>query len=278
MGLLRKIDEAKQKIQSITPTQPQIGLILGSGLGEFANQIEDAFEIDYRYIPHFPISTVKGHAGKLIIGKIQDKVVLAMQGRFHLYEGYSQQQVVFPVFVMHALGIKVLLVTNACGGLNPDFHPGDLMVITDHLNLTGSSPLVGQPVDELGSRFTDMSTAYHADLRNLTKKVASKLGISLQEGVYVGQTGPTYSTPAEYKVFRALGGDAIGMSTVPEMLIANYLGTSALGISCITDRATGEASQSLTHEEVIAVANRVKPQFMKLIKGVIEEIGIYKYS
>ncbi|MFC7441041.1 purine-nucleoside phosphorylase [Laceyella putida] len=269
-----KIEAAKRKIAGLTTIQPEIGLILGSGLGDLANEIEDAVVVPYGEIPHFPVSTVEGHAGQLVVGTLAGKAVVAMQGRFHFYEGYSQQEVVFPVYVLKALGVKVLIATNAAGGMNPAFQPGDLMVITDHLNFTGSNPLIGPNDPELGPRFPDMSQAYSPALRELAHRVADKQGTRLQQGVYAGISGPTYMTAAELIMLRRVGSDAIGMSTVPEVIAARHAGLEVLGISCITDMAVGEelAAEPLTHEQVVEVANRTKPVFMNLIKGIVQEV------
>ncbi|SMP29551.1 purine-nucleoside phosphorylase [Laceyella tengchongensis] len=274
MKLREKIEAAQKKITGLTTVKPVIGLILGSGLGDLANEIEDAVVVPYKEIPHFPESTVEGHAGQLVIGTLAGKPVVAMQGRFHFYEGYSQQEVVFPVYVLKALGVKCLIATNAAGGMNPAFLPGDLMVITDHLNFTGANPLIGPNDDELGPRFPDMSQAYTPALRELAHRVADKLGTRLQQGVYAGVSGPTYMTAAELIMLRRVGGDAVGMSTVPEVIAARHAGLDVLGISCITDMAVGEdlGSEPLTHEQVVEVANRTKPVFMNLIKGIVQEI------
>lgn len=271
---LQMIQEAKQKIASLTSHQPELGLILGSGLGELANEIEDAVKISYDQIPHFPVSTVEGHAGQLVIGRLAGKTVVAMQGRFHFYEGYSQQEVVFPVYVMKALGVSLLIATNAAGGMNADFEAGDLMLITDHLNMTGSNPLIGPNEEELGPRFPDMSTAYTPEMRELALRVANKQGVKLQQGVYAGVSGPTYMTPTELIMLRTVGGDAVGMSTVPEVIAASHCGLKVIGISCITDMAIGEELEPLTHEQVVEVANRTKPVFMSLVKGIIQEVSV----
>ncbi|TCS93468.1 purine-nucleoside phosphorylase [Hazenella coriacea] len=269
---LQKIHEAKKHITSLTSLQPELGLILGSGLGELANEIENAVKIPYDQIPHFPVSTVEGHAGQLVIGQLAGKTVVAMQGRFHFYEGYSQQEVVFPVYVMKALGIHLLIATNAAGGMNANFQAGDLMLITDHLNMTGSNPLIGTNDEELGPRFPDMSAAYTPKMRELALQVANKQGVKLQQGVYAGVSGPTYMTPTELIMLRTVGGDAVGMSTVPEVIVASHSGLKVIGISCITDMAIGEELEPLSHEQVVEVANRTKPVFMNLIKGIIQEV------
>ncbi|WP_017755658.1 purine-nucleoside phosphorylase [Calidifontibacillus oryziterrae] len=271
-NILSKMKEATAYIQTQAPNKPSIGLILGSGLGELAEEIEDSVKIDFSAIPHFPVSTVEGHAGKLIIGTLQGRTVVAMQGRFHYYEGYSMQQVTFPVRVMKGLGVETLIVTNACGGMNSSFQPGDLMIITDHLNMTGYNPLIGPNEDELGARFPDMSRAYTPELVNLAKEVAVKLNIDVKQGVYVGISGPTYSTPAESIMLRNIGGDAIGMSTVSEVIVASHMRMRVLGISCVTDMAIGEELEPLTHEQVVEVANRTKPKFISLVKEIITAI------
>lgn len=267
--LLAKIKESAAYLNEKLTTTPKIGLILGSGLGELADEIEDAVKIPYGDIPHFPVSTVEGHAGQLVIGSLQGKPVVAMQGRFHYYEGYSMQVVTFPVRVMKQIGVELLLVTNACGGMNKAFAPGDLMVITDHLNMTGENPLIGPNEEELGPRFPDMSHAYTPELVQFALETGKKLGISLQQGVYAGVTGPTYMSGAELVMLRNVGGDVVGMSTVPEVIVARHAGMKVLGISCITDMAIGEEIQGITHEEVVAVANRTKPVFITLVKELV---------
>ncbi len=273
--LLTKMNEAANMIQSRTEgMHPEIGLILGSGLGELADEIENAVQIDYSEIPHFPVSTVEGHAGKLVIGTLNGKTVLAMQGRFHFYEGYSMQDVTFPVRVMKGLGVKLLIVTNACGGMNPEFSAGDLMIIDDHLNMTGANPLIGPNDAELGPRFPDMSTAYTPELVQFTKDTAANLGIKVQQGVYAGTTGPTYMTKAELRMLRTVGGDAIGMSTVPEVIVASHMSMKVIGISCITDMAIADELEPLTHEQVVAVANRTKPKFINLVKELVKNVTL----
>ncbi|MFA6989493.1 MAG: purine-nucleoside phosphorylase [Candidatus Gastranaerophilaceae bacterium] len=250
---------------------PEIGLILGSGLGDIANSIQ-GIKVPYEEIPGFESSKVQGHAGCLAIGTLAGKNVVAMQGRFHFYEGHTMQKVVFPLKVMKKLGIQKLVVTNAAGGINPDFKPGDLMIITDHINFMGTNPLIGQNDDELGVRFPDMSTAYSKKLIEITKSVANKMGIETTQGVYLGGTGPSYETPTEVKMMRILGADAVGMSTVPEVITANYLGLEVLGISCITNMAAGILDQPLNHEEVIETTNKVKNNFIKLVTTVVQKI------
>lgn len=248
-----------------------IGLILGSGLGDIAEEV-DGIKIPYSEIPGFHSSTVCGHAGKLVIGKLCGKNVVAMQGRLHFYEGHSLDKIIFPLRVMKLLGIDTLIVTNAAGGINIGFSPGDLMIINDHLNFMFNNPLIGKNLDELGPRFVDMSYAYNKELMELTAKTAGKIDIKTQKGVYAAVTGPIYETPAEIRMFRALGADAIGMSTVPEVIAANHMGLKVLGISCITNMAAGILEQPLNHEEVIENSNKAKTKFIKLLKAVISEM------
>ncbi|MCA1200531.1 purine-nucleoside phosphorylase [Priestia flexa] len=266
------IHTAATYIQGKTTIQPTIGLILGSGLGVLADEVQDAVKIPYNDIPEFPVSTVEGHAGQLVIGTIQDVPVIAMQGRFHFYEGYSLEKVTFPVRVMKELGIETIIVTNAAGGINESYNPGDLMLISDHINNFGTNPLIGPNDSELGVRFPDMSTAYCPKLRALAKDVASELNIAVQEGVYVGNTGPTYETPAEVRMLRVVGGDAVGMSTVPEVIVARHAGLRVLGISCISNMAAGVLDQPLHHDEVIETTEKVKKQFLALVKEVVKQI------
>ncbi|MBP2097821.1 purine-nucleoside phosphorylase [Enterococcus rivorum] len=247
------------------------GLILGSGLGELADEIENPIAIPFAEIPHFTVSTVVGHAGKLVYGTLSGKKVMAMQGRFHYYEGHSMQKVTYPVRVMSALGVHSLVVTNAAGGVNENFTPGNLMLITDHINFTGDNPLIGENEDDMGPRFPDMSHAYTAAYGEVAKKVAEKQKIDLQEGVYMGYSGPTYETPAEIRMSRTLGADAVGMSTVSEVIVAAHCGLKVLGISCITNLAAGMQS-SLNHEEVVETTERVKVQFKELIKATLVEL------
>jgi purine-nucleoside phosphorylase len=268
-----KINEATEYIAKRVSMAPEIGLILGSGLGVLADEIEEAVRIDYHEIPHFPVSTVEGHAGQLVIGRLNGKTVAAMQGRFHFYEGYTMQQVTFPVYVMKKLEIHSVLITNACGGMNAAFAPGDLMLITDHLNFTGANPLIGGNLEELGPRFPDMSEAYSREYTALAREKAEELAITIQQGVYAGITGPTYMTPAELMMLARLGADAVGMSTVPEVIAARHAGLKVLGISCVTDMAIGEQLEPLTHEQVVQVANRTRPHFISLVKAVLPGVN-----
>jgi len=260
--------------------KPRIGLILGSGLGDLANEVANAVTVPYGELPHFPVSTVEGHAGQFVAGELAGKQVIVMQGRFHYYEGYPMRKVVFPVYVLKLLGINSLVVTNAAGGMNRSFAPGDLMIITDHINMTGDNPLIGANDPRLGVRFPDMSTAYDAEYRALLQRLANAVKdpdgqpLRLVEGVYCGISGPTYNTPAELKMLARAGGDAVGMSTVAETIAARHAGMRVAGISCITDMAIGEELEPLTHEQVMAVANRTKPKFKELVRAFVREVEV----
>jgi len=266
------IQEAADHISAKITTAPELGLILGSGLGILADLIANAVVIPYEDIPHFPVSTVEGHAGELLIGEIAGRTVVMMKGRFHMYEGYGPQLTAFPVRVMKVLGVKTLLVTNAAGGVNTTYHPGDLMLIEDHLNMTGQNPLIGPNDDKLGARFPDMSDAYTRRLRTIAKEVAEAERIPLQEGVYVGLLGPNYETPAEIRMMRTLGADAVGMSTVSEVIVARHAGLEVLGISCISNMAAGILDQPLSHQEVMETTERVKDKFLRLVVALIPRI------
>lgn len=272
LQLNEKIKEAVNAIQGYTKLTPKIGLILGSGLGVLADEIEQAVKIPYEKVPHFPISTVKGHAGQLVIGTLCNKEVIAMQGRFHYYEGYSMKEVTFPIRVMKALGVELLIVTNAAGGVNEEFQPGDLMIITDHLNHMGDNPLIGPNDDELGVRFPDMSEPYSKKYIAIAKKVAAQEKLLLREGVYVANAGPMYETPAEVKMIRLLGGDAVGMSTVPEVIVARHAQMDVIGISCISNMAAGILEEPLSHEDVIETTEKVRDSFLSFIKSLITSI------
>lgn len=269
IGMIR---EAADFIRSKTKVTPKTGLILGSGLGVLADHIEEAVSIAYKDIPYFPQSTVEGHAGELLIGNLNGSPVILMKGRFHMYEGYGPELTAFPVRVMKELGVKTLLVTNAAGGVNTSYEPGDLMLISDHLNLTGTNPLIGQNDNELGPRFPDMSQAYSRKLRELARSKAQQAGVSLQEGVYAGLLGPSYETPAEIRMLRTLGADAVGMSTVSEVIVARHAGLEVLGISCISNMASGILDQPLSHEEVIETTDRVREKFLNLVLAIIPEL------
>ncbi len=270
--LLTRINEAKDYIIAKAGFTPDIALILGSGLGDMAEEAEGKIIIDYKDIPNFPVSTVQGHKGRLVFGTIRGKKVVFMQGRFHFYEGYRMEDVVFPVWVFKALGIKKLIVTNAAGGVNTSFKPGDLMLIKDHINYTNNNPLIGPNIEAFGPRFPDMSEAYSRELTEVVRKCAEDNGIKLQEGTYIFLTGPSYETPAEIRAFRIIGADAVGMSTVPEVVAANHCGILSVGISCITNMAAGVLDQPLNHKEVMETADRVKESFTRLIKSVVESI------
>ncbi|SCY99016.1 purine-nucleoside phosphorylase [Alkaliphilus peptidifermentans] len=271
-NLLNKIKEAQEFLMSRIESKPEIGLILGSGLGDLADEIQEPIIIDYKEIPNFPESTVEGHAGQLVIGKLEGKTVVAMKGRFHYYEGYSMKEVTFPVRVMQSIGVKLLLVTNACGGLNPKLSAGSLMIINDHINFMGTNPLIGKNEAELGPRFPDMSTAYDKDLVSLAHRVGDKLGIETHEGVYLAISGPNYFSKAELRMIIRLGADTIGMSTVPEVIVARHGGLKVLGISCITDMAIPDSLESISHEQVMEMAKKTKPKFINLVKGILNEV------
>lgn len=270
--MVKLTDSVKAIKEAMGDFRPRVGLILGSGLGGLAEEIAEPCIVPYEEIPYFPISTVAGHAGKLVIGMLGNAAVMACQGRFHYYEGYTLQEVTYPVRVMQKIGIEVLIVTNAAGGINTSFKPGDLMLIKDHINLFGDNPLRGKNYDELGPRFPDMSEAYSKELRTLAKDIAQKLGIELKEGVYAGVIGPSYETPAEIRYLRTIGADAVGMSTVPEVIVANHGGIKVLGISCITNMAAGVLDCPLSHEEVMKTAEKVKHNFANLIKHILNSI------
>jgi purine-nucleoside phosphorylase len=267
-----KITNAVTFLKTKYKQKPKLGLILGSGLGVLADEIKNPVKIPYGEIPDFPISTVEGHAGQLVFGLLEGVEVVAMQGRFHYYEGYSFDKVTFPVRVMNGLGVETLIVTNAAGGINENFSPGDLMLISDHINNMGSNPLIGPNDNRLGARFPDMSEAYSKELREIAKEKAQQLNLNIKEGVYVAFTGPTYETPAEIRAFRILGADAVGMSTVPEVIVARHSGVKVLGISCITNMAAGILDQPLSHEEVIETTERVKANFLLYVKELVKTI------
>lgn len=269
----QKINEAVASIQEKFKKQPTVGLILGSGLGMLADEIEDPVKIKYDSVPNFPESTVEGHAGQLVLGELNGLTVIAMQGRFHYYEGYGLDAVTFPVRVMKALGVEKLIVTNAAGGVNTSFQPGDLMLITDHINNTAQNPLIGPNNSALGVRFPDMSTAYDREMQTIAREVADKLQLDLKEGVYVWNTGPTYETPAEIRMLQTIGGDAVGMSTVPEVIVARHAGIEVLGISCISNMAAGILDQPLNHEEVIETTEKARESFLALVKSILARLG-----
>ncbi len=268
--MLTKIKETCDFLVNKIPGKPKTGIILGTGLGNLVTQITNKTEISYEEIPHFPVSTVEGHSGKLIYGRLGGVEILAMQGRFHYYEGYDMKQVTFPVRVMKGIGIENLLVSNASGGMNPEFEIGDLMIINDHINLFPEHPLRGKNRTELGPRFPDMSEPYSLDLIQKAKKIAKDKGIRVMEGVYVGTSGPTFETPAEYKYFRVIGGDAVGMSTVPEVIVANHAGMRCFGISIITDLGVPGKIVEITHEEVQQIGDKAQPLMTEIFQGLVQ--------
>jgi purine-nucleoside phosphorylase len=267
--MLEKIKATATFINEIVKKQIDAGIILGSGLGGLVREIEIEHEIPYSEIPDFPVSTVEGHSGKLIIGKLAGKTVLAMQGRFHYYEGYSMKEVTFPVRVMKLIGINTLFVSNASGGLNPTYRVGDVVIISDHINFFPEHPLRGANINELGTRFPDMSKSYDPYLRNKAKAIALKNGIAVKEGVYVGVSGPTFETPAEYLMFRNLGADIVGMSTVPEVIVARHMDMTVFGISIVTDSGVPGQIVEISHEEVQEVAMKAEPHMTLILKELI---------
>ena len=271
MDEMKRIDEAAAKVLAVCG-KADIGVILGSGLGDYAEALEDAVKLPYSEIPGFPHSTVAGHAGMWCCGTLYGKRVVMMQGRFHYYEGYGMKDVTLPVRVMQKIGVKTLIVTNAAGGVNLGYHPGELMVIGDIFSMTAQNPLIGPNLDAFGPRFPDMSCAFDKELRALAHECANEQGFALREGVYAQMTGPTYETPAEIRMLRTLGADAVGMSTVPEVIVARHGGMRVLGISCITNMAAGILDQPLNHAEVTETANRVKGQFRNLLDRIIEKM------
>lgn len=268
--MLKQIQETASYIKSQIRTVPETAIILGSGLGKLAEEITNAHIIDYKDIPHFPVSTVEGHSGRLIFGYLGGKEVMAMQGRFHYYEGYSMKEVTFPIRVMRELGIKTLFVSNAAGGTNPSFEIGDLMIITDHINFFPEHPLRGKNIS-YGPRFPDMSEAYDRALIAKAQKIAAEKGITIREGVYLGTQGPTYETPAEYRMFARWGADAVGMSTVPEVIVANHCGIRVFGISVITDLGVEGKIVEVSHEEVQQAADAAQPRMTAIMKEMIRQ-------
>lgn len=272
---LVQIDEVVEAVQSRTSRRPQTAIILGSGLNGLADSVAGADIIPFADLPHFPISTVVGHAGRIVIGELEERTVFVMQGRIHFYEGYSMAEVTLPIRVMQRLGLETLIVTNAAGGVNPDFQPGDVMLITDNLNIlgmTGHNPLMGPNYDDIGPRFPDMSQAYDRVLCDLARAQAKKDSILLREGVYAGLSGPSFESPADLRFLRAVGADAVGMSTVPEVLVARHGGMRVLGFSGISNKANLDGSTMTTHEEVIEAGKVITPKIEKLIRGVLREL------
>ncbi len=270
--MITKINEAVAFIRQVYPEKPAVGIVLGSGLGSFTAEIEIHQEIAYSNIPHFPVSTVEGHKGRLIFGILGGKRVVAMAGRFHFYEGYSPAEVVFPIRVMKYLGITILLISNAAGGMNPGFKVGDLMIISDHISFLALNPLIGKNIDELGPRFPDMSEPYDKSLIQKARQIALEAGIDIKEGVYCGVTGPTFETRAEYKLLRTIGGDAVGMSTVQEVIAAVHLGLTVFAISVITDIGIREEENKITHAEVLEAASHAEPKLTHLFKELIAQL------
>ncbi|NRT91585.1 purine-nucleoside phosphorylase [Clostridium beijerinckii] len=270
--MYNKIIESTKYIRSKINRAPKIAVILGSGLGDLVNEVREVESISYKDIPNFPISTVKGHEGKLVFGKINDIEVLLMQGRFHYYEGYTMKEVTYPIYVMKKLGIEKIIVTNACGGINKSFEPGTLMLINDFINLFGDNPLIGINDDRLGPRFPDMSEPYKLELIEKAKEVGDKLEIKYAEGVYAGFMGPYYETAAEIVMIGRHGADAVGMSTVPETIVANYLGMDVLGIACITNMATGIQKVKHSHDRVVETAKKVSVDLCRWVSEIIKEI------
>lgn len=271
--MITKIKETATFIENFFGEKPEVGIILGTGLGGLVNEIKIIKDLDYHKIPNFPVSTVEGHKGRLIFGTLGGKKVVAMQGRFHFYEGYSMQEVTFPVRVMKLLGIKYLFLSNASGGLNPEYKVGDLMIIKDHLNMFSSNPLTGKNLDELGPRFPDMSEAYNKNLISKAKEIAASNNFDVKEGVYVGSSGPTLETPAEYRYFRIIGADATGMSTVPEVIVANHMGIPCFAISIITNIGIQEKVEKITtHEDVQVEASKAEPKMTIIMKSLIASL------
>lgn len=266
-----RVARAQQWIEEHLQSKPELGLILGSGLGVLADEIHNPVKLDYADIPGFPSSTVAGHEGRLVIGELEGKTVAAMQGRFHYYEGHKMNLIALPVRVMQALGVSKLIVTNAAGGVNEGYEPGDLMIINDHINWFGTNPLIGP--NNSGERFPDMSQAYSRTLIELARNTAEELNIRTQNGVYVGNTGPAYETPAEVQMMRTIGGDAVGMSTVPEVTAARHAEIEVLGISCISNMAAGILDQPLTHDEVIETTEQVKTDFLSFVKAIVRKMN-----
>jgi purine-nucleoside phosphorylase len=264
-----RAQRAAKFILSKTKLRPRIGLVLGSGLGAFADELASATRIDYKKIPHFPKSTAIGHAGRMVIGKVADVPVAVMQGRVHFYEGYTQQQVIFPMRVMARLGVRAVLITNAAGGINRDFKQGCLVVLRDHMNLQGTNPLIGPNEERFGVRFPDLTQVYWKPYQDAALLEGKRLGVEMAEGVYAALTGPSYETPAEIRYLRTIGADLVGMSTVPEVIAAAHLGIRVLGISCVTNMAAGILDQPITAEEVLETGERVKADFVALLRAII---------
>jgi purine-nucleoside phosphorylase len=269
---LARIDEATDYIRTHSDQQPLLGIVLGTGLGALVDDIAIDASLDYEHLPHFPTSTVESHSGRLILGSLEGRAVVAMQGRFHYYEGYTMQQITFPIRVMQRLGIETLIVSNACGGMNPSYRRGDLMRIDDHINLLGDNPLCGPNLDEFGPRFPDMSEPYDRQLGALADRVALKAGIDMHVGVYVSVTGPNLETRAEYRFLRAIGADVVGMSTIPEVIAARHGDTRVLGISIVTDECFPDTLEPVDVETIIRVAGEAEPKLTELIRRTVSEL------
>ncbi len=270
--LLNRVEETVAYIHGKTDARPEIAIVLGSGLGQLGEKLEQVTVIPYEELPHWKSSTAPGHSGRLLFGRLGGKPVVCMQGRLHYYEGYSMEDITYPVRVMAKLGVKNLLLSNAAGGINTDFAPGQLMLITDHINFLGRNPLMGPNEADFGVRFCDMSYAYHPELRRIALEAAEELGQNLAQGVYVATTGPSYETPAEIRMFRMWGGSAVGMSTVPEVIVANHCGIRVMGISCITNMAAGVLDQPLTEEEVLETGAKSGAAFQTLMTRIVEKL------
>jgi len=270
--MLKEIKETVEYLESRAVGKPKIGIILGTGLGGLVSEIEIHQTIPYEFIPNFPVSTVDGHHGKLIFGEMGGLNIVAMQGRFHYYEGYTMQEITFPVRVMKYLGIRLLILSNACGGVNPEFEVGDIMVITDHINLMKDNPLIGQNEELIGTRFPDMSNAYDPELINKAHAIASRNKINLRKGIYAAVSGPTYETPAEYQYIRTIGADAVGMSTVPEVITAKHMNLKCFAVSIISDLGVPGKIVEISHKHVIDIASAVEPTMTHLIKELIKEV------
>lgn len=271
-SLYERIQAATDAVRDSVALQPEVGIILGTGLGGLADQITTGASVPYETIPGFPLSTVESHAGRLLLGRLAGKRVVAMQGRFHRYEGYGLDAVTFPVRVMHALGARFLIVSNACGGMNPLWKPGELVLLSDHINLLGDNPLIGLNDERLGPRFPDMSAAYDPELRAMARAVALELGINLREGVYVAVPGPNLETRAEYRMLRNIGADVVGMSTVPEVIVAAHAGMRTVGISIITDQCLPDALEAADIARIIDTARRAEPSLTRVIHGLVERL------
>lgn len=270
--MYEKIQQTVAFIQSKINNIPEIGIVLGSGLGNLSSNIEVDITIPYAEIPNFPVSTVKGHKGQLVFGRLGGKNIVAMQGRFHYYEGWTMSEVAFPIRVLKLLGINLLILSNASGGMNPDFKIGDIMLIKDHINLFPDNPLMGVNDERFGPRFPDMSEVYNLKLIDIAAEIATNVGINIKKGVYVGVSGPTFETPAEYAYFRIIGGDAVGMSTVPEAITARHMGLSCFAVSVITDLGIAGKVSTVSHEEVLEAARAAEPKLTKIITGLLSKI------